>query len=170
MKKLLMLFVAFVSIISVSAQEVDALHIQSATVSIDSLSMKLKKLQHDYDFIYCDYELHKLISNLNNLSQSIEISSNGAFINVYNSRYDRALYVAYSDKYDADRTLFNSLKDNIEVVKVAVLLKVATSDFSEQEVNVIKACFALIQNSTAKIEKALNYYDVAIQAYRSKRY
>ena len=58
MKKIFVLMVLCTLSMSVSAQEVDSL--QSNPISIDSLAVKLEKLQHDYDFLKCDYELNKM--------------------------------------------------------------------------------------------------------------
>ena len=168
MKKILLLIVAIVSVLQVSAQEVESVKSQSAPISIDSLSVRLNKLQHDYDFMYCDYELHKLIMDLKDLAHSIDNSSNGVVINVYNSRYDRNLYNAYLDNYNSDCTLFDSLKDKIEVVKAAVFVKIMSSGFTDKELNVLTASLDVVNKAVIKVESSLNYYNVAIKAYRDK--
>ena len=169
MKKLLLLFVAIVSVWHVSAQEIDTLKSESAAISIDSLSFRLNQLQHDYDFMYCDYELHKLIMDLKDLAHSIDNSANGVVINVYNSRYDRDLYNAYIDYYDSSCDLLDSLKEKTEAVKKAVFFKVMSLDFTEKELKVLDASLAVVDKATTKVEKSLEYYDVAIKAYRNMR-
>ena len=134
MKKVLLLLVTFVSVIYVSAQEVNSSQSQSAPISIDSLSIKLNEIQHNYDFMYCDYELHKLIMDLKDLAHSIDNSSNGVLINVYNSRF----------------------------------VRIMTSEFTEKELNVLTASLDVVSKATMKVESSLNYYNVAIQAYRDK--
>ena len=101
MKKLLLFIVAIICALSTSAQEIDSSRAQPVAVSIDSLSIRLNKLQRDYDFMYCDYELHKLLMDLKDLSHSIGKSSNAVLINFYNSRFDRDLYNSYLNDYDA---------------------------------------------------------------------
>lgn len=169
MKKVLLLFISVVSVLHAYAQNADSLQVQPEAIAIDSLTLRLNKLQHDYDFMYCNYELNKLMLDLTDLSHTIDISSNGIVINVYNGEYKHALYTAYIDKYDSLCALFNSLKDKIEAVRFAVLAKMMTSDFSEKEQNVLYASLSVIQTSVATVEHALNYYDVAVQAYKSKR-
>ena len=168
MKKVLFLFVAIVSVLQASAQDVDSMQSQLAPMSIDSLSLRLNKLQHDYDFMYCDYELHKLIMDLKDLAHSIDNSSNGVVINVYNSRYDRNLYNAYLDYYNSDCALFDSLKEKIEVVKTAVFVRILSSDFTDKELNVLTSSFEVVNKAAIKVESSLNYYNVAIKAYRDK--
>ena len=168
MKRLFLFLVAIISVLQASAQKVDSMHSQSAPISVDSLSLRLDKLQHNYDFMYCDYELHKLIMDLKDLAHSIDNSSNGVVINVYNSRYDRNLYNAYLNNYDSDCALFDSLKEKIEVVKTAVFVKMVSSDFTEKELNVLTASFDVISKAVLKVESSLNYYNVAIKAYRDK--
>lgn len=169
MKKLLLLFVAIVSVWHASAQDIDTLKSDSADISIDSLSFRLNKLQHDYDFMYCDYELHKLIMDLKDLAHSIDNSANGVVINVYNSRYDRDLYNAYIDNYDSSCDLLDSLKEKTEAVKKAVFFKVMSLDFTEKELKVLDASLAVVDKATTKVESSLKYYDVAIKAYKEKR-
>lgn len=167
MKKILLLIIAIVGVLQVSAQEADSLQNKSAALTIDSLTVKLNKLQHDYDYLYCDYELHKLMTDLTNLSNSVDISSNSLITYYYNSRFDRALYTSYVNNYDAKCAAFNTLKDKIEVVRVAVLVRGLSSNFTEMELSVIKASLAVIQQSTSTVEASLKHYDVAIQTYRS---
>lgn len=169
MKRLLLLLFAFVCVWPVSAQEVNSSQCQSETISVDSLSTRINKLQHDYNFMYCDFELHKLIMDLKDLAHSTDISSNRLLNNYYNSRYDHDLYNAYVKDYDTSCAFYNSLKDKIRVIKLAISYKIASSDFSEEELNVIYAGLDLIEHASKKVESALKYYDVAIRAYKSKR-
>lgn len=141
---------------------------QSAPIPIDSLSLRLNKLQHDYDFMYCDYELHKLIMDLKDLAHSIDISSNGVIINVYNSRYDRKLYNAYLSNYNSDCALFDSLKEKIEAVKTAVFVRMMTSVFTDKEQSVLTKSFDVVNKAVMKVDSSLDYYDIVIKAYRDK--
>lgn len=169
MKKTLLLIVAIVSVLHASAQDVNSLQDQSGNVSIESLSLRLNKLQHDYDFMYCDYELNKLVMDLKDLKQSIDIISNGILINFYNNKYDRALYNSYVESYDSECALLDYLKDKIEATRKAVNVKMASSRFTDSELGVIVASYGLIEQLITSVEKALNYKHVAINAYRSKR-
>lgn len=169
MKRLLLLLFAAVSMIHASAQEFYSSQDQSAAISIDSLSFRLNKLQHDYDFMYCDYQLTKLIMDLKDLSQSIGTSTNGVIINLYNGGYERALYNSYLNNYDSSCTLFDSLKEKIEVVRFSIMLKMASSDFTDKEISLLYSTFDVIQMASIAVDRALNYYDVAIKAYRDTR-
>ena len=169
MKKLLLLIVAVISALNASAQEIDSPQGQSAAISIDSLSIRLNKLQHDYDFMYCDYELHKLLMDLKDLSHSVGKSSNAVLINIYNSRYDRDLYNSYLSEYDSSCALFDALKQKMETVTIAVTAKIMSCDFNDRELNVLIASFNTIKSAVTSVEASLNYFDVALKAYRSKR-
>ena len=59
MKKIVLLVIAIVSVLQASAQEVASLQNHSVAISVDSLTLRLNKLQHDYDFMYCDYSLQR---------------------------------------------------------------------------------------------------------------
>ncbi len=169
MKKLFLLIVTTITILNASAQEVGSSQDQSTPVSIESLSLKLDKLQHDYDYLYCDYELHKLLMDLKDLSHSVGKSSNAVLINIYNSRYDRDLYNSYLSEYDSSCALFDALKQKMETVTIAVTAKIMSCDFNDRELNVLRASFNTIKSAVTSVEASLNYFDVALKAYRSKR-
>ncbi len=168
MKKIILLLLAIISVLQVSAQETESPQ-NGSTISIDSLSVRLTKLQHDYDFLYCDYELYKLTKDLDGLSKSIDIAANGVIINLYHSRFDRALYKSYLNDYDSSCGLFDALKDKIDVVSRSIAIRILSSDLSDTEIQLIKNNLGVIQASTNKVEKALAYYDTAINAYSSMR-
>ena len=170
MKRVFLLIVAIASALCVSAQEKDSLLDQTASISIDSLSVKLDRLQHDFDFLSCDYRLHMLIMDLKDLTHTISNSSNGVVINVYtNSGFNRKLYNAYLNDYEADNYLFDSLKENADVLRKMVFVKLITMDLSDQERDVLTSSLNVIDKAITAVENALNYYNVAIEAYKEMR-
>ena len=169
MKKLFFLIVAIISVFNASAQEIDLQQDQSAAISIDSLSIRLNKLQHDYNFMSCDYELYKLIMDLKDLSHSLDNASNGVIINIFNNRFERELYNSYLANYDSSCAVFEILKEKIEAVRVLIMVKIASSDFNDKELNVLKTSFDVINSAVTKVETSLNYFNACIKAYRSKR-
>ena len=170
MKQALLLIVAIVSALYASAQEKDSLQDQTTTVSIDSLSVRLERLQHDFDFLSCDYQLQKLIMDLKDLSHTVGNSSNGVVINVYtNSGYNSRLYNAYLKDYESDNYLFDTLKKQSEVVRMMVFVKLMTKDFSDKECDVLTSSLDVVDKAISAVENALNYYNVAIEAYRDMR-
>ena len=166
MNKLLLLIVFIGSVFNAYADGTSFPQIQTAAVSIDSLSSRLEKLQHDYDYMKCDYEAFKLDKDLNDLAHNINISTNGILINVYNSRYDNDLYTAYSESYTAYCSLFESIKSKMESAKTLVFLKILTSGFTEQEIEVLTTSFNVIDNTVNRVQRALDYYDVVLKVYR----
>lgn len=170
MKKVLLLLVALVGVLQASAQEMDSMQSQSTPISIDSLSVRLDRLQHDFDFLSCDYRLQKLIMDLKDLQHTIGNSSNGVVINVYtNSRYNRNLYNSYLNDYESDRYLFDALKKQSEVVRTAVYVKLLSSDFTDKERDVLTSSLNVVEAAISAVENSLNYYNVAIEAYRDMR-
>ena len=170
MKKVLLLIISVLSVIHAYAQNVDSLQPQSASITIDSLSLKLEKLQNDYNYLSCDFELYRVQMELNKLSQDANIKTNGVLIDIYNSRYDRELYDAYTKNYDSCCALFDSVKDKYEKIKTLVILRMATSDFSDTQHNVLMANFDTINQSVTAVDTALKYYNYVINAYRKNRF
>lgn len=171
MKKAFLLLVAIASVLQAFAQEKkDSLQNTTTAVPFDSLSVRLDRLQHDYDFLFCDYQLHKLIMDLKDLAHTIGNSSNGVVIKVYtNSGYNRNLYNAYLNDYESDNYLFNSLKESAEVLRKMVFVKLLTMDFSDTEREVLASSLNVADKAITAVENSLNYYNVAIEAYRDMR-
>ena len=165
----LTIFVSILSAITVCAQEADSLHLKSSSISVDSLVLKLNTLQHNYDFLYCDYELHKAISDIAELSSSINIASNSLMIYYYNSRFDRDLYASYLGLYNAKVETFNSLKESVGVTTVAVLSRMLTSNFTEKEMAVIEKRFEFINSLLSTAEKTINHFEVVLDTYRAAK-
>ena len=143
---------------------------QASTVSIDSLSVRLERLQHNYDFLYCDHQLQKLIMDLKVLALNISNSSSGVVINVYtNSGFNRKLYNAYLNEYESDNYLYEALKKQSDVIKNMVFVNLLTMNFSDAERNVLTSGLNVVDKAITSVESSLNYYNVAIEAYRDMR-
>lgn len=165
MKKFFVLVVLCALSTSVSAQEVDSL--QSKPISIDSLAVKLEKLQHDYDFLKCDYELNRmqfkleiLANQLNNKSTDLEID-----IYHYNVRYMKELYLLYlgnKDNYNSSVDLLNALKERIEQLKAMVAIKIISSNFSEDEIDLLNQQCNTLDLGVQYVENSLASYKIAI--------
>ena len=169
MKKLLLLIVFIGSVLNAYADGTTFPQLQTAAVSIDSLTSRLEKLQHDYDYMYCDYEAYKLNKDLTDLDHSIDIAINGIRIDIYHTRYDKELYEVSLENYSASCVLFESLKGKVESVKTLVFLKILTSGFTDEEITILTTSLNIIDNTVSKVQKALNYYDVVLKAYKKTR-
>lgn len=169
MKRYLLLFLFVISILHTYSQNNDSLQIQSTDSSIDSLTIKLEKLQNSYDYLTCDYNLYRLQTRLDNLLNCINIKANELIINVYHNRYEWTLYKTYLDYYDAYCALYNAIKEEYEALIDLISLKVAMSNFSETELSALDASFSAINKSFPSIDAALEFFNLAIQSYKSKR-
>ena len=169
MKKLLLLIIFIGSVFHVYAKGDGISQVQYAAITTDSLSLRLEKLQHDYDYMYCDYETYKLNKDLTDLDHGINISIIDIRIEIYNSRYDKDLYEAYLENYTVSCTLLESLKSKIETVKTLVFLKTLTSGFTDEEIKILTTSLNILDNTANKVQKSLDYYDVVLKAYKRKR-
>lgn len=169
MKKLAVLFLAITCVLSASAQEQDLPQSQSMTSVVDSLSSRLNKLQHDFDFLSCDYSLNKQITDLNRLSNSISLSSTRVMMDIYHGLYNRELYVARSDEYESFKANYAAQKENLQSTRTLVMLKILSSNFSEEKLNVLYACFNTIDTASASVEASLQLLDAALKEYRKLR-
>lgn len=168
-RTLLMIVIVMVGSLNAIAQETESVQIDSTEISIDSLVVKLNTLQRNYDYLYCDLELNKAQLELKDLSNSISISSNSLLISYYQGRYDRDLYDSYSRLYESNQKALNSACEKVDAVKLLVVSKALTSNFTEQEISVITKAIGLLDSSIANVESTLRHFKVVIDAYRSLR-
>ena len=162
MKKVLLLIISVLFAIQANAQTQE----ESPAVTIDSLSTKLAKLQHNYDFLYCDYNLYQIKTNLGQLSQDIQITNNELTIKICFGQYDRDMYIIYSENYNAKCENYNAFKRQFEAVQELVTIKIITTGFTESELNVFNACIETIESAIKVMEAALEYYDRLLKIYK----
>jgi hypothetical protein len=171
MKKILLVIViAMVGTLNALAQDVDSLQIDSTETSLDSLVVKLNTLQRNYDYLYCDLELNKAQLELKDLSNSISIASNSLLISYYQGKFDRDLYDSYSRLYESYLNNLDSTYDKVDAVKLLVVGKALTSNFTEQEISIITKTIGLLDSSIANVESSLNHFKVVIDGYRKLRW
>lgn len=163
---LLVIVVSILCATSALSKESDSLHLKSSSISVDSLVAKLNTLQNSYDFLYCDYEINKVIAKLSEFSNTTNITSNSILINCYHSRFDRNLYSAYLLLFDAKTENLNALIENVEITTSLIMTKVLLSNFTEQEIILIHTGLDTIESQLSTAEKALNYFEVVLDMYR----
>lgn len=161
MKKVLLLIISVLFAIQANAQTQE----EAPAVTIDSLSTKLAELQHNYDFLYCDYQLYQIETSLKELSQDIRINVNAFTFDTYR-RYDHDVYTVQSEGYDAKCGLYDAIKRKFEVVQELVTIKIATTGFTESELNVFNACIETIESAMKCVESYLSIYDEMLKIYR----
>ena len=164
MKKVFLLIISVLFAIQANAQTQE----ESPAVTINSLSTKLEELQHNYDFLYCDYQLYQIKTNLDQLSQDIQIINNELTIKICFGQYNRDLYIVYSEDYDAKCENYNAFKRQFEVVQELVTIKTVTTGFTESELNVFNACIETIESAMKVVEKGLKYYDRLLKIYKDE--
>lgn len=164
MKKVLLLIISVLFAIQANAQTQE----ESPAVTIDSLSTKLAELQHNYDFLYCDYQLYQIQTDLGQLSQDIKITNNELTFHLYNGQCVRGVYTLYSEDYDAKCELYDTIKRKFEVVQELVTIKITTTGFTESELNVFNAYIKAIESGMRAVETALKYYDSLLKIYKDE--
>ena len=164
MKKVLLLIISVLFAIQANAQTQE----EAPAVTIDSLCTKLAELQHNYDFLYCDFELYKIKTDLDQLSQDIKIKVSELNIDIHHERYDHDFYTLLSENYDSYCNLYDSYKRNFESLRELVTIKTITTDFTEPELNLFNSYIETIESAMKVVEKGLKYYDGLLQIYKDK--
>ena len=167
MKKLtLVILLAFMSVISATAQEADSLQIQHNEVIADSVTInKLNRLQRDFDFLNCHFTVTKLKNELSSFVQGIKISSLKAEINCHHGVFNYDLYKAYKEDYNVSVSLLESYKDNIASTKTLVSLIMLTSNFTEEETDLLTRTCDMFDRQIVSAENSLKVYELVIDMY-----
>ena len=107
MKKLIILLMMFMGVINISAQEINE------SQKVDSLLYKLDKLQHDYDYFYCESELNRFCNELKIYSNEFYIQATQIMIEGDSDRYNDEYYRLAKRNYGATVDSFESYKTNL---------------------------------------------------------
>lgn len=168
-KVILFCFIAFIGVGNITAQTSNSSQTQDLKVSIDSLSTKLSSLQHDYDYLYCSYQLSEVQLSLKDFMNELSIKSNEILINCYHSRFDIDLYNTYRNYYNSYVELYESTKGKAEVVTTSVALKIMTSNFTEKEIKLLGKSCKFVDDCLRTAQNSLDYYKGVLDIYKDLR-
>ena len=167
MKKLILLFILILFGMSrVVAQDNNPSQTTDLKAYVDSLSTKLNTLQHDYDYLYCSHEINQLQSELEDLQHDVNIRSNAILISCYHGGYDSGLYSTYRSFYNAQVDLYDSVKERVEVGQRAVRLKILSSNFTQNEINVLMKGCEFLDRCLSTLQSSLDYCEFVLGMYR----
>lgn len=167
MKKLFIVLIAIVSVISVNAQE-NVKKEKDLAVVVDSLTAKLNKLQNDYDYLYCLSQLKDLIHDLTEEGNKLSININDLKISIYHERFNYDLYSVMKQNRNASVDQYNSTKEMAASLKMNVGLIMLTSNFNENQLNVLKGCMNVVDHALNSVESALELYKLYLEEYHKK--
>ena len=167
MKKILVtILLALFGVINVNAQEIDSLQIKSDTISIESLAARLDKLQHDYDFLYCKYELDRTEKELRLYASDITISANSLMIYLVDGTFNIDLYTSFKNRYDSVTETINAFIDNIVSLKRMISIKKASSGFSEMEILFLSKLDSVVDSQLGVTGSALEHFKTVLDSYK----
>lgn len=167
MKRLILLFILTLFGMSrVVAQDNNPSQTTDLKAYVDSLSTKLNTLQHDYDYLYCSHEINQLQSELKDLMHDVNINSNAILIRCYRGRYDSDLYSIYRSGYNSQVDLYDAFKERVEGVQRVVRLKILSSNFTQNEINVLMSGCETIDRCLSALQSSLDYCELVIGMYR----
>ena len=167
MKRLILLFILTLFGMSrVVAQDNNPSQTTDLKAYVDSLSTKLNTLQHDYDYLYCSHEINQLQSELNDLQHDVNIRSNAILISCYHGGYDSGLYSAYRSSYNALVDLYDAFKESVEGVQRAVRLRILSSNFTQNEIDVLMKGCGTLDRCLSTLQSSLDYCEFVLGMYR----
>ena len=163
------LFLVFFSVLSIcaKAQSVDSLQLES--ISIDSLSAKLNKLQRDYDFLHCQLELEQTLSSLKFLECEIRNSTQAIRIEMCAHNFDVDLYISFKEQYDSYVSYYNSLMDSVKLKKEKCGLMVDSVEFSAEQIIRLGLAIISIDDQCDIFDASFDYYKKCLEKYKKMR-
>ena len=135
---------------------------------VDSLSAKLKELQHNYDYLYCKNHLTEINHSLIQDANGIDINVNNLKFEIYHGRFNYDLYNVYKENYNSNVEKLDSDKNYAESLKELIFLKMMTSNFTESEIQVLQHSLKVFNNAINKVEASLNLYKLYLDEYKKK--
>lgn len=168
-KALLALIVMGFTCLSGFAQETNTQPIDSLVSVVDSLSTRLDKLQHNFDYLETKYNLESVMSSLHDQSSDASLYYQKLVTEIFHSRYNYDLYTAYLDNYNISVSKFDATKRLVDSVKTNVLVRLLVLDFSESEKNVIYSSLDTLEKAISSTQSSLDLYKIALDGYYSLR-
>ena len=163
---MLTILIAFMGIVNATAQEVDSLQTQQSDVVVDSMAMtKQNKLQRDFDFLSCRFEVTEVMNALSNFIQEVKIGSLEILISCYHNSFSYDLYKTWKDNFNAQTELFEGLKEKVSSVTVSISFQMLLSDFSKEEVDILMSAVKVFATQIDSAESALKVYEIALDMY-----
>ena len=167
MKKLILLFILTLFGMSrVVAQDNNPSQTSDLKAYVDSLSTKLNTLQHDYDYLYCSHEINRLQFELKDLMHDVNFDSNAILIKCFLGRYDSDLYTTYRSVYNSQVDLYDAFKESVEGVQRAVRLRILSSNFTQNEIDVLMNGCETLDRCLSALQSALDYCELVLGMYR----
>lgn len=160
MKKLIILLMMFMGVINISAQEFNE------SQKVDSLQYKLDKLQHDYDYFYCESELNRFCNELKIYSNDFYIQATQILIEGYSGRYNDEYYKSAKRNYGATVDSFESYKTNLYLKIQLISRKIEDANFHELKIQMLKLIADSIDQSLKHAQSKLDYYKGVLDAYK----
>lgn len=167
MKKLFIFLSTLFVFASVSAQDVDSLQTNPLQVQIDSLSVKLRALQYDHDYLRCVCEIQDIHLSLKDLAQDALISANELIIYSKHDTFDWDFYDSAKNKYEAQLRLFNALKESVRNTKEYI--ETNSLKFSSFDLSRLKLRCNLLDFAVDTADKSLFCHKDCLDYYRKSR-
>lgn len=168
MKKILFtILISIFGVMSSKAQEIDSLQLKSDSITVESLAARLDKLQHDYDYLKCEFELRQDANDIGIITNEIQISVNYLLNECYHRKFDNDLYKVHRDKRNEYVRYLNALKENIKIKETSVALRIISSNFTNKEIELLKYLSNMPSQRVLVLEGALRQYEIVLDIYKN---
>lgn len=157
--KFLCLLVFMLSIFSGYAQSYDSRE------EMRTLLHRVDSLEHELSYLKLSYELDKLNLDIGRLANDVHIYAMDIQLALYNRYFDSELYNSYQGQYDAYQVSKVALAGKIASVKMLYNVKIVVYPYTENELNVLKSSYNLIDSAYSVLERSMNLLKTAIVEY-----
>ena len=168
-KIVLFVLVMIFGLCTVSAQEIDSLQSENLSARIDSLTLELKQLRHDYDFFYCKYLVETCTYDIARLCTDIRFASERITSNSYHGTWNVDAYIHYKDGIGRYEELLNLNKQDFENRKFLIDSVISRANFTDSEKEYLQSMCSSFEARCILAEGCIREYKLSVELYKLSR-
>ncbi|MCR8917224.1 hypothetical protein [Bacteroides sp. ET225] len=159
MKKFLCLFVFMFSLFSVHAQS------QDTREGMQMLVQRIDSLEHELSYLKLTYAVNTLNSDIAVFANEVYAKSIAIRLDIYSRNFDSKLGDSYQQYYESCQHKKQSISELIEVRKISFTLSVMTHPYSENELDMLKASYGVVDHGYDALEGSMDLLKLTIDEY-----
>lgn len=159
MRILVFLFISIFSAISVQAQS------QDLEKEMQIMVNRVDSLEHELAYLKLTFELGSKIASIDMFNSTVYTYGLSIQLNYYNRNIDLNYAKSNQELYESFQSRFLTEKESMSSLKLLFHLTVASSHFTEDELNVLNTQYDALDNSLDQLNKSMNLYKICVEGY-----
>ena len=132
---------------------------------IDSLEIKLNKLQYDHNLLLCQHELDIYEANIGFLVNDLALNTIKINIYMLHNNFETDISVAFEEYYESQRTLYSARLIEFDFYRYKSSI-IVNSSYSDNERGLIESKIKFIENLFNTAKKNLELMKFSLDTYK----